>query len=519
MPESEAPVQVQPESDVPEPKIRRGRLSFENPDAEVVFGLVCAVGVNYRKIETQLANFLRGFGYSPSTIKLSDRVRELAEDLKLTDAPQDQNEYIRIRSLMKAGNEARRKAECGELLALAAISKINSQRKRSIETPIPELLPRAAHIIVTLKRPEEADILRKVYGPAFFLVGVFATERERSSYLQDEFGMSEAEAMTLIKEDEEDQDLLGQRTRKTFHRADVFVALAGNKYKQQLKRFLDLVFRHPYHTPTPDEHGMFIAYAASLRSAQLGRQVGASIVSPHGDLIATGCNEVPKAGGGTYWPGRPDFRDHQRGEDSNDVRKEAIASDILDKLRPMMRDGVDGNARELLKTSILFDITEFGRAVHAEMDAILSCSRTGTSTRDATVYTTTFPCHNCARHIVAAGIKRVVYIEPYPKSMADKLHSDSIRVEGHQIPAGARTGKLIPFEPFVGIGPRRYADLFAMKLSTGFSIKRKSDDGKTIRWTGENGRVRVPVQPVSYLQREQLAAEELEEILAVSNKG
>ncbi|MDN3612645.1 hypothetical protein QWZ16_23945 [Vibrio ostreicida] len=26
-----------------------------------------------------------------------------------------------------------------------------------------------------------------------------------------------------------------------------------------------------------------------------------------------------------------------------------------------------------------------------------------------------FPCHNCAKHIVASGIKRVVYVEPYPK--------------------------------------------------------------------------------------------------------
>lgn len=95
---------------------------------------------------------------------------------------------------------------------------------------------------------------------------------------------------------------------------------------------------------------------------------------------------------------------------------------------------------ELLKTSILFDITEFGRPVHAEMDAILSCSRTGTSTRDATVYTTTLLCHKCARRIVAAGIKRVVYIEPYPKRIADKLHSGSIRVEGHQIAAGASNG-------------------------------------------------------------------------------
>jgi deoxycytidylate deaminase len=72
------------------------------------------------------------------------------------------------------------------------------------------------------------------------------------------------------------------------------------------------------------------------------------------------------------------------------------------------------------------DITEFGRPVHAEMEAILSCARIGISPKMGTLYCTTFPCHNCAKHIVAAGIKRVVYVEPYPKSKAEKLHSDSL---------------------------------------------------------------------------------------------
>src|ERR1035441_9924393 len=79
----------------------------------------------------------------------------------------------------------------------------------------------------------------------------------------------------------------------------------------------------------------------------------------------------------------------------------------------------EGN--RLLKNSGLFDMTEYGRAVHAEMDALLTCARSGISPRNGTLYTTTFPCHNCTRHLVAAGIRRVVYIEPYPKSKATKL--------------------------------------------------------------------------------------------------
>jgi deoxycytidylate deaminase len=65
--------------------------------------------------------------------------------------------------------------------------------------------------------------------------------------------------------------------------------------------------------------------------------------------------------------------------------------------------------RRKLRGSPLMDITEYGRAVHAEMEAILACARTGGNPSGATLYCTTSPpCHNCAKHIVDVGITRVV---------------------------------------------------------------------------------------------------------------
>src|SRR5690606_6216358 len=71
-------------------------------------------------------------------------------------------------------------------------------------------------------------------------------------------------------------------------------------------------------------------------------------------------------------------------------------------------------------------LIEFSRSIHAEMDAILSASREGISTVGCDLYVTTYPCHSCARHLVAAGIRRVYYVEPYIKSLALELHSDAI---------------------------------------------------------------------------------------------
>lgn len=79
----------------------------------------------------------------------------------------------------------------------------------------------------------------------------------------------------------------------------------------------------------------------------------------------------------------------------------------------------------------------------------------------STMYVTTFPCHNCARHIIASGVARVVYIEPYPKSLAIDLHEDAI----HDLTFSenqASTGKRVRFEPFEGVGPARYFPVFLM---------------------------------------------------------
>ena len=58
------------------------------------------------------------------------------------------------------------------------------------------------------------------------------------------------------------------------------------------------------------------------------------------------------------------------------------------------------------------------------------------------------------------------------------------------------------FEPFVGVGPRRYFDLFSTKLGNGYPLKRKIA-GKTALWEkSQNAAVRVPMLPTSYLERE-----------------
>ncbi len=73
------------------------------------------------------------------------------------------------------------------------------------------------------------------------------------------------------------------------------------------------------------------------------------------------------------------------------------------------------------------------------------------------MYVTTYPCHNCAKHIIDVGIKRVVFIEPYVKSLAQKLHSDAINN-----PLEEPSPHKVSFDNYGGLSPMRYADFFSM---------------------------------------------------------
>jgi deoxycytidylate deaminase len=472
---------------------------FDFFDSEIVIGFVFAVGTDYRPIQAFTEKLLTGYGYKVNIVRISSLISALT-DKPLIDTP----EIKRIHSHMDAGNAACEESGRKDIWALAGIAEINKARKPISHKP--PAMHRTANLLFSLKRPEEVSTLRKVYGDGFFLIGVFSTEKERLEYLVEQ-NAPKHDALELIRRDSEEPRSYGQQTRDTFYLADVFVQFRNQSYEGELQRFFDLVFSNPYITPTAREHAMFLAYASSLRSGQLGRQVGAAITSRSGDVLSVGCNDVPRPGGGLYWPGEGDKRDHILGFDSNDRQREKQIEQLIEKIQAKAGD-IQGNEIRAIAKSI-FDITEYGRAVNAEMDALLTCARSGVSPKDGMLYTTTFPCHNCTRHIIASGIDRVIYIEPYAKSRAEELHEDAILVEEKAPDDGRQPRRKIPFTPFVGIGPRRYFDLFSLSLSRGHELSRK-ESGKVYSVSRPGAWPRVPMSPFSYIERETLAIKQLD---------
>lgn len=129
-----------------------------------------------------------------------------------------------------------------------------------------------------------------------------------------------------------------------------------------------------------DEYFAKIAILISSRSTCFHRKVGAVIVKDK-RILATGYNQPP----------------------SNFPHCESVGC---------IRD--DLNIESGKNQEICY-------ALHAEQNALMQAAKFGISTNGSTIYVTHKPCSVCARLIINAGIKKVVYLHDYPDPLTDFL--------------------------------------------------------------------------------------------------
>jgi deoxycytidylate deaminase len=166
--------------------------------------------------------------------------------------------------------------------------------------------------------------------------------------------------------------------------------------------------------PTQDEVQMATAFAQSHMSRCLKRKVGAVIVSSENIPLALGYNENPIGMEPCLTEFGHCFKDedmYKKLEKMGGLRCPHCGNEISEMRSPWRC--MDPNCGEDLK-SLFFPSRnmELCTAIHAEERAIRSLG--GRNAERGTLYATTYPCFQCARYLVDAGIKRIVYVEAYP---------------------------------------------------------------------------------------------------------
>ena len=68
---------------------------------------------------------------------------------------------------------------------------------------------------------------------------------------------------------------------------------------------------------------------------------------------------------------------------------------------------------------------ELCRGLHAEQNAIIQAALFGVSIENSIIYSVTQPCVVCAKMIINAGIKRVVFDETYPDPLAEQMFEEA----------------------------------------------------------------------------------------------
>jgi deoxycytidylate deaminase len=484
---------------------------LENP--ELVFSLCSPIGTENKKVSALLTAALCSYGYKTTIFKVTDLMKGIViPDLELPSTPTEK----RYDAYIKYANTLRELYKDNSVLAMLCCAAIRQERAKSTGKPN-SFVTQHAYIFDQFKRREEIDALRQVYGRLFVAVSIYSDRDQRILRLSNQIAQDHADARLnsqnataekLIEQDENEPLLeYGQRLREAFPTADLFIDIDDEEHaKRQIDRFLKGLFGSNGVGPTIDENGMYLAKSAALRSLDLSRQVGAAIVAPTGEVISLGYNEVPKPHGGVYCDDdESDRRDFKLGNDPNDRIKRALLADVLKRLR----DGKYLEAKaddselvsyvlsetmkrgSLLREALVMDILEFGRVIHAEMCALMDAARKGLKVEGATLYCTTFPCHLCAKHIIAAGIGKVIFIEPYPKSFAQELH------ESIEIKRGKSTsmGK-IQFAPFIGVSPQRFKHIYERG-------KRKNEKGEYLEWMHKKPTPNVDYTVATYLVNEE----------------
>ena len=132
--------------------------------------------------------------------------------------------------------------------------------------------------------------------------------------------------------------------------------------------------------PDWDTYFMGMAKLAATRSSCLRRAVGAVLVKDR-RLLATGYNGVPSG-----------------------VTHCEVVGCLRDRLKVP-----SGERHELC------------RGLHAEQNAIIQAAYHGVSIRGAHLYCTNLPCIICAKMLINAGVRRIVYLEGYSDALTQEM--------------------------------------------------------------------------------------------------
>lgn len=290
-------------------------------------------------------------------------------------------------------------------------------------------------VVECFRNPIEIDFLRDEF-PHFYLIALYAPKTERKVRKEKQ---NENNFDNIDNRDEGEQEKLGQQVSKCVNYADIILDNSHHwQHMDDAKNFLKKIDYHidlletPFRSPNEEEMMMHLAYSVSLYSTCIRRQVGAVITDENYRVLSTGYNDVPRNSNSCFNVYSQCYRKIKRKEGILQLCKEIKYCTFCGNEFQFDQKFFTCDPRNLpeeiltcnkCKNNLLEVIPirkelDFCRSLHAEENAILSNPYLSDAiykkNKNMIIFTTTFPCMLCAKKIANSGIKKIIFVEPYP---------------------------------------------------------------------------------------------------------
>lgn len=195
---------------------------------ELFIGFVAPIGTDVRASVNSFSEYFRSENYNVIEIKVTDVFDQLAKYLRPKKKLATFPEAKRLQTYIQYGNQLRKAFNSDELLAAITITRVIQQRSAAKADP-----EKNVYLLYQFKRKEEIDLLRSIYGRAFFQVSVYSRKGARVDNLSRRFAEGQNRsnsnsfrgvAEEIVEKDENESDEThGQRVSKVFHDADIIL--------------------------------------------------------------------------------------------------------------------------------------------------------------------------------------------------------------------------------------------------------------------------------------------------------
>lgn len=299
-------------------------------------------------------------------------------------------------------------------------------------------------VVDAFRNPFEVMFFKERYS-AFYLMSVNTEQKHIEDRLSRKLNMTIEDIEKMHKKEaskntiDKDSSFVSQNIPVCIQKSDIYISNNGlfgktisHEFYGQIIKFISLIQHPGLITPSLDEKMMQIAYTAKLNSACLSRQVGASITNENGSLKAIGWNSVAEGQTPCLLRSKEELLQGTESSSYSEYEKsEKFKAPLIRFQKPINEQTLKGrnvsfcfseihnkyvNDENNITQNYKCDKNQVHtRSLHAEENAFLQIAKYGgEGIKNGTLYSTASPCELCSKKSYQLGIKRIVYIDPYP---------------------------------------------------------------------------------------------------------